>query len=191
MHSNPTAQFTALYEREHDAVLRFVLRRLPAADLTRAEDLTQDAFLAAWRSLETLPTTEPELRAWLFSAVRKRLLQESRRLSRQTALTVRVADDADLIAACHSDDVAELLDLTNGWRELDPQDQEALSLATFEGLTSAQAAQVLGISATAYRVRLLRARRALERAGETQILAAQAEANPANVQRRLIKKPAT
>jgi RNA polymerase sigma-70 factor (ECF subfamily) len=40
--------------------------------------------------------------------------------------------------------------------------QEALSLSVWEGLTGAQAAQVLGISAVAFRIRVSRARRLLK-----------------------------
>ncbi|XVX20441.1 sigma factor-like helix-turn-helix DNA-binding protein [Actinomycetota bacterium] len=63
------------------------------------------------------------------------------------------------------------MDLAHAWRRLSPVDQEALALAVYEDLTSPQAARVLGISAAAYRLRLMRARRALRRelelAGDT------------------------
>lgn len=63
--------------------------------------------------------------------------------------------DADL--------VAQRIDLAAAWRRLSETDQEALSLTVFEDLTSPQAARILGITPASYRLRLLRARRALRR----------------------------
>ena len=60
-----------------------------------------------------------------------------------------------------ADAVAARVDLALAWSQLSPTDQEALGLTVFEGLTSDQAGAVLGITATAYRVRLSRARAAL------------------------------
>jgi RNA polymerase sigma-70 factor (ECF subfamily) len=48
-------------------------------------------------------------------------------------------------------------------RSLRPFDQEVLRLAAWEGLEAADAAIVLGCNVSAYRVRLHRARRRLER----------------------------
>ncbi|WP_380175780.1 sigma factor-like helix-turn-helix DNA-binding protein [Kineococcus sp. DHX-1] len=59
------------------------------------------------------------------------------------------------------DGVIASLDLAAAWHRLAPGEQEVLALAVFEDLTSAQAALVLGTTATAHRLRLTRARRAL------------------------------
>ncbi|MFL5982387.1 MAG: sigma factor-like helix-turn-helix DNA-binding protein, partial [Gaiellaceae bacterium] len=52
---------------------------------------------------------------------------------------------------------------------LSPLDREALLLVAWEDLTAAQAARALGINATAFRVRLLRARRRLRSLLEAQV----------------------
>ena len=158
------ARFDALYEREHATILRFIARRLPAADLSRAEDLTQEAFLTAWRNFSAVPQPETEARAWLYAVARNALLNERRAANRRAALTVRIAGHSQEGVDCHADQVAGSLDVVAAFRALNPTDQEALSLATWEALPPAQAAQVLGISASAYRHRLHRARRALGRA---------------------------
>jgi RNA polymerase sigma-70 factor (ECF subfamily) len=62
-----------------------------------------------------------------------------------------------------ADPVAQRIDLAAAWRRMRETDQEALSLTVFEDLSSPQAARVLGITPAAYRLRLLRARRALRR----------------------------
>jgi hypothetical protein len=53
----------------------------------------------------------------------------------------------------HDDLVATSVDLAQAWKKLTAMHQEALSLSVWEGLSRAQAAQVLGISAVAYRIR--------------------------------------
>src|SRR5581483_625306 len=54
--------------------------------------------------------------------------------------------------------------LRQALRSLSPLDREALLLTAWEDLTPTQAARALGINPTAFRVRLLRARRRLRAA---------------------------
>jgi RNA polymerase sigma-70 factor (ECF subfamily) len=62
--------------------------------------------------------------------------------------------------------------LAQALQALSPQDRETLFLLAWEDLTPSQAAKVVGITATAFRVRLLRARRRLRaRLEETAVAA--------------------
>lgn len=154
-------RFAALYRREHGDVLRFVARR---AGPERAEDITHDAFLVAWRRLDELPAAPGDVRAWLFAVARGCLLNERRGISRGTALAVRIAESAETFVPGHDDAVGRRVDLATAWGNLDAAQQEVLALTAWDGLTSTEAGRVLGISGPAYRVRLLRARAALRRA---------------------------
>jgi len=58
---------------------------------------------------------------------------------------------------------AQWLDLVAAWRALSAGEQEVLALAVFDDLSSPQAARVIGVTPAAYRLRLMRARRALRR----------------------------
>jgi RNA polymerase sigma-70 factor (ECF subfamily) len=155
------AQFTELYQRDHRAVVAFVLRRLPDGDFTRAEDIAQDAFIAAWRNFSSVPKNPSEARAWLFSAARSWLLRDHRTQVRRGALAVRIASEADFTVAGHDDAVSTIIDLTLAWNSLSAADQEAIALTIWDGLTSAEAAKVVGITPSAFRFRLMRARRNL------------------------------
>ncbi len=159
-------RFRALFVAAHPDVLRFVARR---AHPSHAEDVVADAFTAAWRRFDEVPPRPDEARAWLFGIARNCLLNTARSQGRRDALAVRVAQRADVLATPDGDPdvVAERLDLAAAWRRLPETDQEALSLTVFDDLTSAQAARVLGTTPTAYRLRLMRARRALRRELET------------------------
>ena len=163
--SSDPARFTALYQREHSAVLRFVIRRLDSANLAHAEDIAQETFTTAWRNLEAIPQNDAEARAWLFAVARNTLLNDRRATVRRTALTVRIADfDTSPFAPSHDDDVAASVDVTRAWRLLSAPEQEVLALATWEALPPDQAAKVLGVRPATYRKRLQRARAAFRKA---------------------------
>jgi RNA polymerase sigma-70 factor (ECF subfamily) len=157
------ARFRALYADAYTDVLRFAQRRVHRS---HAEDVTADAFLVAWRRLDDAPNKPDDVRAWLFGIARHCLLNTLRGQGRRDALAVRVAEtvpSAHLAEGLDADPVAQGIELAAAWRRLSETDQEALSLTVFEDLSSVQAARVLGITPVSYRLRLLRARRALRR----------------------------
>lgn len=157
------ARFRSLYDDAYGDVLRFVRRR---GEPEHAEDVVAEAFLVVWRRLDDAPTRPDDRRAWLFGIARNCLLASRRSDQRRDALAVRVADDqgpGGQVVADDADVVARRLDLAAAWRRLDAADQEVLGLTVFEDLTSPQAGSVLGITGAAYRLRLMRARRALRR----------------------------
>lgn len=157
--SSPEEDFRELYAQAYGDVLRFVQRRVHPS---HAEDVAADVFLVAWRRYADLPPDLDGRRAWLFGVARKTLANTRRGEDRRAALAVRIRDASDGVEpGTHPDLVAARLDLARAWHHLSPAHQEALSLAIWDDLTSAQAGAVLGISATAYRLRLSRARRAL------------------------------
>lgn len=168
MSTSTEERFRAVYADAYDDVLRFVQRRVDPrhVDPGHAEDVVAEAMLAAWRRVEELPGELGDARAWLFGIARNCLLNASRSHRRQDALAVRVAriePGAARTTPDGADAVAERIDLAAAWSELSATDQEALGLTVFEGLTSTRAGAVLGITDTAYRLRLSRARRALRR----------------------------
>lgn len=167
-------RFRALYAEAYRDVLRFAQRR---AHPSHAEDVTADAFLVAWRRLDDAPDKPDDARAWLFGIARHCLLNSRRGEGRREALAVRVAEaaPAGIGNGVDPDLVAQRIDLAAAWGRLSEVDQEALSLAVFEDLTSPQAATVLGITPGSYRLRLLRARRALNRQLEPRIVVLNAD----------------
>lgn len=146
-------RFTRVYEATYADLVRFVVRR---AGIEVAEDIAAEALTVAWRRSSDLPEDHDEARAWLFGIARRLVLAHHR--TSRGALPVLLDEHA---VAGHDDAVAVMTDLVRAWQRLSARHQEALSLTVWEGLTGAQAAEVLGISAVAYRVRLSRARTAL------------------------------
>lgn len=166
--TDATAQFVELYRRDHGAVLRFVERRIGRATSgnSQVEDVVHNAFLTAWRNFDKVPTEPGAARAWLYVVARNALLNAQRSEARRGALGVKIATETPSYLTGPENDVTARVDLAVAWSTLTPGQQEVISLAVWDELSSAEAARVLGISATAYRVRLLRARTALRKALE-------------------------
>ena len=144
--------FNALFESHYDAVLAYAIRR---TDRTTAEDVAAETFAIAWRRLRSVPR---EARPWLLGVARKVLANTRRSAARRQALVVRLARQPQ------SEELAtsELSDLGAALSRLGEKDREALLLAAWEGLPPREAATVMGVTPTVYRVRLYRARRRLK-----------------------------
>ena len=155
-------RFRDLYEAAYVDLLRFVRRRVHP---THAEDVVGDVMLVAWRRLDDVPADPSAARAWLFGVARKTLQNTRRREDRRDALAVRLAEveQGQADAGHHPDLVACRSDIAAAWPLLSATDQEAIALSVLDGLTAPEASAVLGISSTAFRLRLSRARRTLRR----------------------------
>lgn len=155
-------RFRDIYDASYVDLLRFARRRvLPA----HAEDVVGEVLLVAWRRLDDVPADVLDARAWLFGVARKIIQNTRRREDRHDAVAVRLAEvrqdpteDGE-----HPDLVACRVDVAAAWPLLSGGDQEVISLAVLDGLNAPEAAAVLGVSPTAFRLRLSRARRKLLR----------------------------
>lgn len=154
------ARFRQLYAATYADVSRFVLRRVHASHV---EDVTAEVFVVAWRRLPDVPTTPGEATAWLLGVARRTLQNSSRGRQRYAALTVRIAEHGPHQVDAADDVLTRRLDLAAAWPRLSAAHQEAIALIAWDGLSTAQAAAVIGISAVAFRLRLSRARRVLRR----------------------------
>jgi len=80
-------------------------------------------------------------------------------------LEVRLARvEGQATAPDGADEAIASVDLERAWHQLSGDEQDTLALTVFERLDAARAGEVLGISATAYRMRLSRARTSLRTA---------------------------
>lgn len=155
-------RFRDIYDAVYADLLRFARRRV---NPSHAEDVVGDVMLVAWRRLDDIPADLSAARAWLFGVARKTLQNTRRRDDRQDAVAVRLAEVRHGLADAghHPDLVAYRVDIAAAWPLLSATHQEAIALSVLDGLTVPEAAAVLGISPTAFRLRLSRARRILRR----------------------------
>jgi DNA-directed RNA polymerase specialized sigma24 family protein len=117
-----------------------------------------EVMAIAWRRLADVPAADA--RPWLIVTARNLLLAERRRepdTGRQPLGDIDVEAPVPQLPCGLDLDP----DLARGLRALGERDREALLLIAWDDLTPVLAAASLGISATAFRVRLHRARRRL------------------------------
>jgi len=149
------AAFAALFGDAFDDVLRFCARRVTPE---QAEDVAAEVMTIAWRRFEEMPNGRGDQRAWLFTTARNLMLRQARDESRRRTLAVRIGSGQASGLPGVDGEAAARVDLGRAWRLLSERHQEALALTVWDGLTTLEAATVLGISPVAYRLRLSRAR---------------------------------
>ncbi|WP_249998463.1 RNA polymerase sigma factor [Actinoplanes sp. M2I2] len=153
-------RFRALHRSTFPDLLRFVSRRVPPDE---AEDIVSTVYLTASRRFAEVPE---DARPWLFGVARRTMANQTRGWLRRRALDVRLTAVEPAEAYDDSAGAATRLDLQRAWQGLSAADREVLALVAFDGLTSEQAAGVLGCRRSAFAMRLSRARRRLQDALE-------------------------
>jgi RNA polymerase sigma-70 factor (ECF subfamily) len=160
------AGFAVFYEQHFDTVLGFVTRRTDSAHL--AADLTADIFLAALEQAGSYDARRGAPIAWLYGIARNVLAAHFRGSAREHRAVSRIAghrmlDEQDVAA------IEGRIDAARAARQLAEQHaalseplRAMLDLVAVDGLTTREAAQALGISSATARVRLHRARKALQ-----------------------------
>lgn len=149
-----------LLERLAPRVYRFALRL--CGDAHAAEDLTQEAFLRAWRRRDALRDAHA-VRVWLFRIVanvwRDRLRRGRLPVERAGVLpeSPAPAPAPERLAAGREELVAALAALD----ALPPRQRDVLYLTACEGLSAAEVADVLDINANAVKANLSLARKAM------------------------------
>lgn len=141
--------FSAVYRECYPRVLAYAASH---AGAQRAEDITSETFTIAWRKLDQMPSNALP---WLLGIARN-LVRAARRQTLHD----------ELVDVPASDDYA-LIELRQALAGLAEPDQEVLTLIAWHGLTSAEAAKVLGCTKATFFVRLHRARRRLRSALST------------------------
>ena len=137
--------FDALYRDARDDVYAYAATLL--RDRGAAEDVTAQAFERAFRRRNRYDARRGTPRAWLFGIVRNAALDELRRRKRAASAPVPAPP-----AAPDPEEVAELAIRRDAVRvalgRLSARDREAIALKYHAGLSNAELAAVLGVSAS-------------------------------------------
>jgi RNA polymerase sigma-70 factor (ECF subfamily) len=159
--ANPADRLASLFDAHYDRLYRLARRLASSAD--DARDLVQETYLKAARSLGSVPHGSTNEEAWLV-----RVLVNSRR-DQWRASAVRRRHDRKLSRGSRPDSGMEaaLIARSLVWRALDgrpPRRRAVVVMQELEGLTTADLASVLGITAVTVRGHLSMGRRELGRA---------------------------
>jgi RNA polymerase sigma factor (sigma-70 family) len=136
-------------------VLGYLVRRTD--ERADAADAYADTLTTTWRRLPTVPAEERAALAWMLRTARHSLANLRRGVRRRQALAERIAAELPAMVTPPADPDATGR-VGAALETLTTADRELVTLVYWEGLASAEAAQVLDISPAAARKRLQRAR---------------------------------
>lgn len=152
-------RFETLCEPCRVDVFRFALwlsRSRPVA-----EEVVQETFLRAWRSLDSLKDGE-SARSWLLTIARR---EHARLYERKRHPTVNIDElasvESNSLAETHDRDPDEVNDVRQAIFALEPEHAEPLILQVVMGYSTQEIAKLLGINEGAVSTRLFRARNRL------------------------------
>ena len=134
-----------------------------------AEDVVQDAFLAAWRGAGTYRSDRGNPRAWLLSIVHHRAVDLLRRKTtfRPAPLELAEAQPADIDTAVAAERNVEGKSVRDALEGLPPAQRRTIELAYFGGYTHVELAELMGVPLGTVkgrmRIGLQKMRRVLER----------------------------
>lgn len=161
-----TAALAALYDRHAGWLLARLNRRCPDPETVR--EVLQDTFVTAWRSAGTHRGAEAG--GWLWVIAARRLVDAQRvRARTERAAQAEHAGSAEWAAAVPSAEDRVLAGLEYGdvgaaLDRISPELREVLRATVIDGLTTREAARLLGIPEGTVKTRALRARRELRTA---------------------------
>ena len=152
----------ALFAKHHTEIFAYLARMLRDSEL--AADLTQDAFVKAYKNYDTLEKNE-NARAWLYQIAHRVALDELRRrkiirMVPWTGESHGAAPSAEKIAL----DLRLSGPLERALAQIPERQRAALLLAELHDLTGLELAAAMGVSHVAARAILTRARESLRRA---------------------------
>jgi len=127
-------------------------------DRTMAEELSQETFMRAWKSIDSLQD-DKAAKSWLFTIVRR----ENARQYERKRFDMVDDPDFDRVEATRSeyDTSTEAFVLRRALEELPEEYREPLVLQVIGGYSTEEIANQLGIKAGAVMTRLFRARKKL------------------------------
>ncbi|GAB4457583.1 MAG: hypothetical protein OHK0029_17630 [Armatimonadaceae bacterium] len=151
-----------LFDLYADRALGFAVRLTETRE--DAEEVTQEAFLRAFRHARQFRGEAGSFGPWLLAIVRN-LVRDRRRQLRLPALSLESPEAENLVGAETAEEEAarraERRDLLNALENLPEEWRTVLTLCDMEEFTHAEAAAVLGRSVAATKSLLYRARRGL------------------------------
>jgi RNA polymerase sigma-70 factor (ECF subfamily) len=154
-----------LHERHADALYGFALRRI--GDASDAADIVQEALVRAWRHQYQYDPARGSERQWLFGITRN-LVSDRRRKERRRGLRV-VGDSAAHEAGALDEDLERVTDtslVVDALGRLSGEHRTVILEAYYQGRSTSEIAERLGIPAGTVKSRLFYGLRALRAALE-------------------------
>ena len=154
---NKQRRYDSLVRALHGDLFRYAFWL--CGDKHIAEDITQETFLRAWRSLESLKD-DKAAKAWLITILRR---ENARRFERKQFdySDVEQADIADHISASSEESMEQHM-LRRQIAKLETEYREPLILQVIGGFSGEEIADILDLNRNTVMTRLFRARNQLK-----------------------------
>lgn len=149
------AAFDALYESHVDRVFALCLRM--TADERRAEGLTQEVFVKAWRSIGTF-RGESAFGTWLHRIAVNTVLDDRKRRGRRPAQLSAVPDELHERGNAGEGEAERRLELERAVASLPERARTALVLHGVEGYSYEEVAEMMGVALGTVKSHIHRAR---------------------------------
>lgn len=159
------AAFDVFYARTAPWLAVRLRRRCRDDDLVA--EVLQDTFVAVWRSAGGFAGSG-EAAGWVWATASRKLVDAYRRREVRHRDAHRVVDRADLAVARSAEEEALVdawsADVAAALHRLSPELQQVLRATVLDGLTTREAAVLLGVPEGTVKTRAVRARRQLREA---------------------------
>lgn len=152
--------FSAFYRKHAPEVFRFALHL--CGDRSQAEDIVSETFVRLWTSPN--PIEMATVKGYLFTIARNLFLQKQRNKARGAGSDKELGDLQANQASPYSraEQKAELRAVLARLQKLPEVDRAALLMRAVDGMPYEEIARTLGISLAAVKVKIHRARLALQ-----------------------------
>jgi RNA polymerase sigma factor (sigma-70 family) len=155
--------YSELMRRYERKILAFIYHMLKSAQLeAMAEDLCNETFYKAYRSLNSFREVEASFSTWLYTIARNTVLSELRKnrmakvsLEQNTQLPQTDADMLPEQSVIRSEKVTKVRDAINS---LPDKQRSALILREYDGMDYQEIANILGQTVSSVKSLLFRAR---------------------------------
>jgi len=156
-------RYEALVRTLHGDIFRYAVWLIK--DKSIAEDVVQETFLRAWKSLDSLKD-EGAAKAWLITILRR---ENARRFERKQFDTVDIDDVSIADTTAHSEDTMQQGEIRKAIASLSEEYREPLILQVLMGYSGDEIAQQLDLNKNTVMTRLFRARNQLKEILSTQM----------------------
>lgn len=150
------AALGALYDRQHRQCFAFALRILGSEG--DAEEAVQETFVRVWRSAGAYDPSRAGVASWVLSITRNLCIDELRRRRRRAPELPNLDDAFEVAGTDRTDEEAERGIIGEQVRaalnSLSSEQRSAIELVYFNGLSSQEVGQLLGVPAPTIRSRL-------------------------------------
>lgn len=146
--------FGELYSIYLDRIYRYVFYQV--RDRMTAEDITEEVFLKAWKSIASCKGKEPTFVSWLYRIAHNHMINTLKRMNKTTSIEgedfAEITDQSrEIEAEIEREDLLEMITC------LPEKQKEIIILKFIEGMDNGEISQVTGKSEGAVRISQMRA----------------------------------